>query len=293
MAKLDTNTVSILVAIIGIFGLLAPSLFSNYLLNKADVDVGIEFSSENKTISEIKLTNDGLGIAKNITLLMKNKFYNFSTIQYESGTSDVFIYPYNKSSSVLQLDIPTPIDARFFKIKIPILYPGIGSPIHFIVDLTRPQNISQYEFALSHEQGSTNVFSKGPFDDTFSKVLFYKTYYIGLLIVIIVATIVFFVIRRNKNIIDSLRKELFNIYNELKEFPNSVEKFEDFLNLWKIQNHTSKLKKYSNDYILIDDLYFELKERNNIISTINSNIINKKFVTSVEKCLKTIDWTKY
>ena len=293
MVKLDTNTVSILVAIIGIFGLLAPSLFSNYLLNKADVDVGIEISPENKTISTITLTNDGLGIAKNITLVMKNNLYNFSTIQYDRGTSDVFLYPYNKSSSVLQLDIPTLIDARFFKIKIPILYPGIGSPIHFIVNLTGPQNISQYEFALTHEQGSTNVFSMSPFDESFSKALFYKTYYIGLLIVIIVATIVFLVFRRNKNIIKSLRNELFIIYNKLKESPNSLDTFGDFLELWKIQNPTTKLKKYSNDYILINDLYFKLKERNNIISTTNSNVKNKNFVILVENCLKTIDWTKY
>lgn len=219
MIKLDSNTASILVAILGIIGILAPSIFSNYLFNRSDVDITI-YADNNLNQSTLTLTNDGLGPATNISLLVIRNQYNFTSITYDKGTADISFYVLNDSNKYLQLKNPITFNSSFFKIIIQKLVAGLGSTISIKLKLSGEQEKSDYNVFLTYDQGSTNTFSNEPLNEFFAGIDFYKGYYFALFFIsssaITISIIITLIVRKKKiyikHLIQQWLKNLLEFY---------------------------------------------------------------------------------
>ncbi|HKG89488.1 MAG TPA: hypothetical protein VKA95_14285 [Nitrososphaeraceae archaeon] len=197
MVNWGENTVPIIVALIGIVGVVAPTLLSNQIFNKPDVDVGI-YTNGNK--AKIGVSNDGWIPATNISLLIEAKVAKFTDITYKFGTANIEIPQIPPSNSTLQINKTTgDIDSHFLELKIPKLIQGSGSKTEMVVSLDRDQKEKDYRIAVTYDQGSSDVLSNNPLEELGSMIFYNKNYYIVLGIIMSILGLTIYYKKRKKS----------------------------------------------------------------------------------------------
>jgi hypothetical protein len=197
MVNWGENTVPIIVALIGIAGIVAPTLLSNQIFNKPDVDMVI-YASGNK--AKIGVSNDGFIPATNISLLIEAKGAKFTDITYRFGTANIELPQIPPSNSTLQINKTTgDIDSHFLELKIPKLVQGSGSKTEMDVTLDGDQKEKDYRIAITYDQGSSDVLSNNPWEELGSIIFFNKSYYIVLGIITSILGLTIYYKKRKKS----------------------------------------------------------------------------------------------
>jgi hypothetical protein len=148
----------ILVAVIGLAGLLIPILYQSYssfFLEKPFLDINIKPMNDT---AEIKIKNIGLSSADNIVLFIYSEEIIKSVINTLS-TVDISLIDVDKNiSKVLNLNEPEPVNDRFVKLEIPELQQGGGSFVTLMTigneTLIPKNNESNYQVYATFKQGS-------------------------------------------------------------------------------------------------------------------------------------------
>jgi hypothetical protein len=294
---------SILIAIIGFTAAVTPILvtsLSAWVSNMPVLDIDmIVYRNGDTVAAEITLTNFGFGPATNIILFVDAPG-KISNINIKPGTANI---------------TATEIKESRFTAHIPKLVQGAGSFVKLDLFLARNQSISSdqsyYPAYVTYDQGST--MEKFFWDPDYLLTGFFN--YINLaLVTILVIPIGLFTIgysvyfeyfrqrkERQRDFISGIIDNLTQIRRELTKNTKHQQPFLPFSNVWKKESYYSEHNyikaKEIQDYIVLDDFYVELDERNQSLSSNISDYkletLNKHLLYLANNALEKIDWKKY
>lgn len=317
--------IPIIVAIIGISGVIVPSLSTpliNQIYNKPSLKIDIISESKNKTATTVNLTNTGTMPATNLSLILtaNNKIINDIT----NLLSTVNVTLANPGShSLLKINGPMAHPkSSFVELHVKKFVNGDGSVIKLAVG-AKDAIDKNYTAYATYDQGSTK---RTGAEIWWSDLSAFANPISSLIYLIVAEVIVVAYIwirlhkRRKKRFFVGITQEMMDVRKALRETFSNKKIFSDKywttkrLPSYKYWTTRLLLPTYASallpitdkrrvvsditDYMRIDDFYSKLAERN---SSINNNQIddialvklNKKCLELVEDALEKIDWSKY
>jgi hypothetical protein len=296
--------VPIAVAFIGVIGAITPVLINASSIppsNNPRVeiemdDIGNVSSSNTPQPVDITLTNTGFAPATNVTLIVDAPSNIENSSKYVLNTTKVD---------------PIEIEDKRLEAYIPKLVHGSGSIVKLNVFLSEPTDIpAPYTAYVTYDQGSNSMeyFSARRFTSqealtTFTNqwLSFYASYYALFFALLLI----FLIIRRNRtrrkrfmlNIIENItgirralrdNNKITIVFNNIWRGPPPYKKKE-------VQDYIQK--NGVQDYVILDDFYAKLDERNRILSGKASDDelikLNKDLSLLSDNALENIDWGKY
>jgi hypothetical protein len=298
----------IIVAIIGITGTVIPSLLetsSTQITNNPSIKLDKMLGATDETMFEelmhfdifsdddeatLRLINDGGMPATNISLIIDSS-KKIINVTKRYGITDIVLPDF--SNVVLQNNIPRYVDTNVIKMNISRLMPGEGSAVEVEIKTDGEQTLDDYRAFVMYDQGS--AVAKDP-----SVFAFLSPGYITLNVLVWVALGIwyfyFFRTIKRKRLVQRLLGELIRWRGSIKSNPLTRDYLPKFYIGQMISSFNRKYITGVTDYILVDDLYSKLIEREGKISNSTDNElkkINQQLLTLVQNALWQIDWKKY
>ncbi len=303
--------VPIIVAIIGISGVIVPSLSTpliNQIYNKPNLKIDIISESKNKTATTVNLTNTGTMPATNLSLILtaNNKIINDIT-NLLSTVNVTLAIP--GSHSLLKINGPMAHPkSSFVELHVKKFVNGDGSIIKLAVG-AKDAIDKNYTAYATYDQGSTK---RTGAESWWSDLSAFANPISSLIYLIVAEVIVVAYVgirlhkRRKRRFFVGITQEMMDVRKALREtLSNKTFKSHGSRLLLPTDTYAllpiDKRRVVSdiNDYMHIDDFYSKLAERNSYINN-NQAIdelalvkLNKKCLELVEDALEKIDWSKY
>ena len=241
---------------------------------------------QNSTI--MRIGNSGSAPATNVSLtLLTNPLVKITKLTMAISSSELFL---KENHTKIKNQESTYVNNSVLELYMPKLAQGTGSLIPLELFFEKPVP-SIVQVSVVYNQGSIGVRKGGNIEeDLISYWDTYETYFnilFALIFVVIFAYVIYFVwIQKKTRFISRLINELLEVRRKL--LSNSMTKESLTIHWPKVG-----LRKIGNvkDYIIVDDLFTKLTERNKNINT-DVHEFNQECLDSVNKALD-IKWDKY
>jgi hypothetical protein len=301
--------------------------------------------NDNYNKSEFKITNTGMEPVTNLSMTIQSPLKIKSIINIFSTTTITFFNLYNYTSEKINLNQVLDIEKEnlnLFMLKVPILRQGGGDIIKFQIETIGDpyQSCFNYQISMVFDKGSQNFRTNECIDPIvkFLRDLIHEFNVYSWTIFLAIIVIVFLLfyayipyIRKiiQRSFVSGIRKDLLETYCKLKrdsKYSHKLPCRENWIELEKkyskeAEEYRSRFSKLIRkdrfdkrelfdvqDYILIDDYYKKVEERNELIDkekeetkqSSNKKILDNCIVDMnmiilylAENALERFNWNKY
>jgi len=285
MAKWEL-IIPVIVAIIAAIGSAFPVFVSNPNIHeKPDVYASVQQSQLDYT-ALVRIGNSGSAPATNMTISL----FSPQTISNVTAVSATDVYLKENLEQINNHE-PKNVSAHRLDLLVPKLLQGKGSVIQLRLLMEKPAEIIRVQ--VLYDQGS--VESGGGYTPSDHLAQFYEDwigYYSYLILLVFVALIGFFIYyskkRKRAKFISLLVDELLDARTKLMDIANS-----DLLSVkWLGHKNVRKIISDVRHFVMLDDLYKKLIQRNDNLKTDKIRGLNQECFFLINKVLD-IEWEKY
>jgi hypothetical protein len=321
------TAIPIIVAIIGISGLIVPPLSAIYNKPNLNIDIGSKKAEPNQTL--INLTNSGAVPASNLSFILTTNEASkiINTVTNEFSTVDLTLaLPGSPTHSLLEINRAMIINRPFLELHVKKLINGDGSIIKLAINGKNTQFTDYTAYAI-YDEGSKKTTSilipknlkwleVFPFNLLTGVSPAAGLFFTLAEAIVILYLPIWFRMRRKRRSHANITQDIMEVRKKLKANLSYADILLGREKEWGRERKMllpsitggSKLRDRDiitsiNDYIVVDDFYSQVIERDSYIDSKfgNNQAIddialvtqNKTCLDLAEAALEKIDWSKY